>query len=682
MRQTKGTDAAVAAAVFVAGVAIFLAFRSLGWFAQDEGVLYYHYLRTHRGQLPYRDFFTGYGPASLYLHSLLFSLFGVSLDATRVFMAVVNAASGVLLYLVARRVASPVFALVPALLFFTQQPGDISDMAFHNTPYPLWYLVGLFGLATWALQRAIETGIHAARARAAWMFAIGLIGGTALFTKQNGGIFLLWAATGFLASYPLVDGAVAEGRVWRFVRAAYLSLIPMSMAALAWTFTSPWTLAAFVAPMAGLAAIGASRPFSREAIGVALRSGVWIAIGMLAATVPWVIYFAGSIGVAGFFRALFFWGKYVDRQLFLAYPLPGLLAAFILVGVMVPWYAVAVVRRTGWAAAPRWVRRSVLGLFALFGATVIGFLGVHWFELRRILLLEYNPWRMYRESSLALDSAYSYLVFPVLVGALLLAWRQARGVVRAGDPPAAPFLALFWMAACSFLLYYPRMDAAHFVSAAAFLYCVGAALVELGGVRIAELAGGLSGRRLRAAMLVAAAGMVLFAVNLKMAPKVYSVVMLRKDGSGLPLVETPREEYVFDRANVYFPIYEKEHRRTHRAFVEATDYIRAETRADEPIFGFPAFPMVYFASERDNPTRHDYFLANNVPFDEQVRLLRVLEGSEVRFLVLPSDENDYFVEVGRPYHNLLWAYFRQEYYLDKRFGPYDVWRRYDPVRPG
>lgn len=679
MREPGRPDTAVAAAVFVAGVAVLWAFRDLGWFAQDEGVLYYHYLRTHSGQLPYRDFFTGYGPVTLYLHAALFSLFGVSLDATRVFMALVHAFNGVLLYLVSRRIASVPYALVPPLLFFSQQPGDIADMAFHNTPYPLWYLVTYFLLAAWALLRAIET--DGARARAGWMFVVGVCGGLALFTKQNGGIFLLWAATGFVASYPLARGGGAEGAYWRGARVLYLALIPVSMLFLTWTFVSPWTVAAYVLPPAGLAWIGAARRFERAAIGVALRSVVWMSLGAAAATVPWLIYFAGSIGVGGFLRALFLWGKYVDRMLFLAYPLPGQLAVFALAAVAATWFSTAAVQRYGWRGAPTWVRLSVPAVLFGFGGGVAAFLGYHWFEVRRILLFEYNPWRLYRESSLALDSTFAYLAFPVLFGALLVARRQALGIARRGDMPAGAFLAVLWMAACSFLLYYPRMDAAHLVSAAVLLYCVAAALMELGGWRVAEVVGGAAGARMRRLCLVAAALFVVFAVNLKMAPKVYSVVMLRKDGNGFPLVATPQERFAFARANVYFPIYEKIHRQTHRAFVEAIDYVRANTDEDEPIFAFPAYPMVYFASERDNPTRHDYFLSNNVPFDEQVRLLRALEQSDVRLLVLPSDENDYFVDVGRPYHNLLWAYFRQEYYLERRFGPYDVWRRYDKAAP-
>ncbi len=670
----KSKDAAIAVAVFFSGVATFLVFRSLGWFAQDEGVLYYHYLRTHRGQVPYRDFFTGYGPVTLYLHSLLFSLVGVSLDATRVYMAVLNSLSGVLLFLATRRVAAWPFAVIPPLLFFTLQPGDIADMAFHNTPYPLWYLVLFFSFAAWALLRSSETA--SPRHRAAWMFAVGATGGVALLTKQNGGVFLLWAATGFLASYPLCEGREDEGRGWRLARAAYLSLMPLSMLALSWTFTSVLTLAAYVLPIGGLAWIGASRRFSRAAIAVALSSAAWMTLGFLVATLPWFIYFAAKIGLGEFVNALFFWGKYVDRMIFLAHPMPGKLAAFLLALILVSWSCAALIESRGWRTAPAWGRIWVIGSCALLFGGTVAFVAYHWIEVKRLFLLHYNPWRIYRESSLALDMALAYLAFPVLAGAVVLARRQARGERRVGDPPAGAFLALTWTAACSYLLYYPRMDAAHFVSAAVLLYAVAAGLLQVASSRLAAL--GAHGPTLRRLAVSAAVVFLLFSAALKVAPKVYSIFMFRKDGEGFPLVATPREEYRFDRLNVYFPIYEKTHRQTRRSLIEAIDYLQSETDAGEPIFTFPAFPMIYFASERDNPTRHDYFLSNNVPYDEQLRLVREIEESGVRVLIVPSDENDYFVDVGRPYHTFLWAYFRQEFYLDKRFGAYDVWKRYDP----
>ena len=674
MPESRVKDPVVAAGIFLCALAVFWSFRALGWFAQDEGVLYYHYLRTHRGQLPYRDFFTGYGPITLYLHSLLFSVFGVSLDATRIYMALLNSTAAVMLFLVTRRIASWHFAVIPPLLFVTMQPGDISDMAFHNTPYPLWYLVLFFSFAAWALLKSVEA--TSVRARAAWMFVVGFMGGIALLTKQNGGVFLLWAATGFVASYPMCEGDTKEGWPWRFARIAYLFLMPLSMLALSWTFTSPLTLGAYVLPLVGLAWVGAMRVFSRQATLLALRSAGWMTLGGLVATVPWVVYFAAQIGLVGFVEALFFWGKYVDRMIFLAYPMPGKLAVFILCAVLIPWLCVVLVERHGWRDAPRWSRAIIVSLWMLFLGATVAFLSYHWIEVRHVLLMRYNPWLIYRESSMALDMTVAFLAFPILAGAILLLARQARGELRDGDPPPAAFLCVCWMGMCCYLLYYPRMDAAHFVSAAVLLYAIGAALLEVAGHRLAGLSQ-VYGVRYRLAAFAAAALFLIFAANLKLAPKVYSVVMLRKEGTGFPLVETPTEKYSFDRLNVYFPIYEKTHRQTHRSFLEAVDYLREQTTDGEPIFAFPAFPMIYFAAERDNPTRHDYFLSNNVPYDEQLRLVRQIEESDVRVLVVPSDENDYFVEVGRPYHTFLWAYFRQEFYLEKRFGLYQIWRRFD-----
>ncbi len=676
MTMSGKRDLWVGVAIFVLGISIFWCFRALGWFAQDEGVLYYHYLRTYRGQLPYRDFFTGYGPVSLYLHSLVFAVLGVSMDTTRVFMGVINAAAGVLTFFVMRRVASWPFAAIPALLFFTLQPGDIADMAFHNTPYPLWYMVILFSAATWGMLRATEAS--SARAALSWWFFVGLVGGVTLFTKQNGGIFLLWGASGFLASFPQVqDDGARESLLGRYLRIAYLALIPTAMLFLIWTFVSAQSFAAFIVPLSLLVWVGTLRGFSAAAIRRAVGSMFCVGAGVIVALAPWFLPFVNTIGFTGFIRALFFWGKYIDRQLFLAFPMPGQLAAFVLAVVLATWFSVTVFGRYRDRKKPKWFWPSVIVANASVWGAVVAFLLYYRADVRRIFLLHYNPWRIYQEASLALDSALSYLVFPVMLGGLVMALRHARGERRSYEPDAGSYLCILWMAICSLLLYYPRMDAAHYVSSAVLLYGVAAVLVEVGAARIADIAPEGTGLRWRRAFLVPTGIAVLFAANLKLAPKVYSLVMLRKEGSGLPLVATPHEEYRYDRLNVYFPIYEKAHRLSHRAFRDTIAYIREQTRADEPIFAFPAYPMLYFASERDNPTRHDYFLSNNVPFDEQVRLIDTLERSKVRLLVAPSDKNDYFVKIGRPFHNLIWAYVREEYYLERRFGAYDVWRRYD-----
>jgi 4-amino-4-deoxy-L-arabinose transferase-like glycosyltransferase len=104
-RAAKRLDVVVPCAVFLAGFAYLYVFVRLGWFMEDEGVLYYQYLRVFHGQVPYRDFFTGYPPLVYYLHAWAFGLCGVSIHVIRVVMAMVNALTAAGLYAVTRRVA-------------------------------------------------------------------------------------------------------------------------------------------------------------------------------------------------------------------------------------------------------------------------------------------------------------------------------------------------------------------------------------------------------------------------------------------------------------------------------------------------------------------------------------------------------------------------------------------------
>ena len=152
--------------------------------------------------------------------------------------------------------------------------------------------------------------------------------------------------------------------------------------------------------------------------------------------------------------------------------------------------------------------------------------------------------------------------------------------------------------------------------------------------------------------------------------------------AGLRLGLTPVENLRFDRADVYFPVYKNVHRLRVEAFREMIAQVRETIRPGEPVFVFPALAMAYFVSERDNPTRHDYFLGSNVRFDEQVAIVRTLEQHRVKLIVVPSDQNDYFLKSSRPYTRLLSAYLNQSYYLERRLDKYDVLRRYGSTSGG
>ena len=110
---------------------IFAAYAWSGHFwidVVDEGYFLDLADRTLNGALPYRDFSSYYTPGVFYLFALVFKVFGTSLLPIRVLMAGLRAASALLMYRLARRVArAPVawlpFALVAAVDHSPIEPG-------------------------------------------------------------------------------------------------------------------------------------------------------------------------------------------------------------------------------------------------------------------------------------------------------------------------------------------------------------------------------------------------------------------------------------------------------------------------------------------------------------------------------------------------------------------------------
>jgi hypothetical protein len=747
IRRTRAADILVPVLLFCASFGYLYLFVRLGWFLQDEGYLYYQYLRAFRGQVPYRDFFTGYGPITLYLHAALFSLFGVSIGVARVFLAIVHSVSAVCLYAIGRRFTTRVLAAVPPLLFLTMQPGDISDMAFHNTPYPLWYAVALTVIGAWVMLRSLEAGSPARRL--AWLVFAGFIGGTTLLTKQNSGVFFLWGVSGFLFSHPGEDRVSVqdEQRSARWLRLAYLALIPLATLYLIGGNINAVTLGFFVAPAATMALVGARQGFGPAAWWRLRLDVLSVGFGFLVAVVPWLVHLGALVGLDTFLRALFFVGVDPERSLYRPFPVPWiptwimlnvLLAAVL--GYLVAWGA----RFDPGARMPAAPRRRaaawVVALAALLPAAWL--ITTQQKNVRLIVNVQNNPWEVCTQGSTAIDNLAAYLIFLVLAAAIVRAWRHTSPAGRSGTDS---FLSLLWITTCALAAYYPRMDAAHLVAAAPLAYVVAVALVPKRVSILAQmltearhfsspalLAGedegegseqaadgathrhpgvlqagplthtlsprqcgerdrmgalgteqslsrtdvalvGQFGRRILAAACVLLLGL---AVGLKLAPKVYSRIMLARAEGHLHLAATPVENLRFDRADVYFPVYKSVHRLRVESFREMVQHVQNTIGTDEPFFVFPALAMAYFVSERDNPTRHDYFLGSNVRFDEQVEIIRILEQDRVELVVVPSDQNDYFLKSCRPYTRLLWAYLKQSYYLERRLDKYDVLRRY------
>src|SRR5215831_16631939 len=81
----------------LAAAASCLVLRRFGLELADEGVLLAQIDRVAHGQVPYRDFHVGYGPALFWLGACAFAGFGASITTVRAGLAVVHGVRALLL---------------------------------------------------------------------------------------------------------------------------------------------------------------------------------------------------------------------------------------------------------------------------------------------------------------------------------------------------------------------------------------------------------------------------------------------------------------------------------------------------------------------------------------------------------------------------------------------------------
>jgi hypothetical protein len=683
-RPTTTPDVLFALGIFLLGFLYLHLFQRLGWFLQDEGDLYYPFLRTLRGDLPYRDFYTGYPPMVYYIHAFLFRHFEVAIPISRTFMGLVNATTAAMLFLVTRRIATRGFALLPSLLFLGMQPAVLMNMVFQNAPYHSWHAVLFYVLTTWTVLRALETA--APNRRAGWLLAAGFLAGLCFLSKQNAGIFLLWAVSGFLASAPLDQKAPAAGRSpespgLRLARVGYLALIPIAATILVWNYLTPLTLALFVAPTVVLGKLGARARFTASEGRALLGRVLLVGAGFAVAFVPWLVYFGQRIGYTNFLRRLLVLPETAEQNMFIPFPQVHLVTLVIL-GPLVLVLLFSFIRHlfSGGkadrvAAIPRgrtlWM--VLIGTAAVFAGAVVG----RFSFVTDLLRMKMGPSDTYLVVSHAIDNLAAYGSVLFLAAGLAVAWRQGFGHALEDDPPPTAFLWLVWSAACAYILYFPRMDAAHlYFGAIPMLYVVAAAILRLARTRLTGVLSGLRPQAVRAAFNLTCVLLLVFVIGSRSIPRIHSRLSIERTERGLRVTATDIERLDLPRAGIYFPVYDERHRPPIVYFRTLVRYIQSQTDPADPIFTFPALPMVYFVSGRDNPTRYNYFFGNNVSFNGQMEVVRTLEERRVPLVIIFNNPSEYFMEKARDFTRLIREYLGRLYYLDKRIGPYDVLRRY------
>lgn len=172
---------AVAAAVFLASLVLQAAWMKGAVGHYDEGLALYGAQRVLRGDLPYRDFWTLYGPAQSYVLGGLFSWFGESVLTARVFDACCRGAITLFVHLLASRFASRSSALVAAAFACCVLIGAESYEA------PVFAATACALASVVLAMRAIDTG------RVDRWFAAGAMAGCALAFRTDFGSYALFA---------------------------------------------------------------------------------------------------------------------------------------------------------------------------------------------------------------------------------------------------------------------------------------------------------------------------------------------------------------------------------------------------------------------------------------------------------------------------------------------------------
>ena len=297
---TTGTDDAPVPrglVVVAAGGMLLLALvlRHYGLDLVDEGTLLAQTERVRTGQWPYRDFHTGYGPASFALNASLLTLFGVHIEVVRIGLAVTHAiALAALTVLAARALGALAAATVLALTVSFFLPIAPGLFAVWNIPYPSWYAQAIAAIG---LLAALTTDRRGAVA----LLASGICMGVAFCFKQNTGVLglagvLVWRA--FERSAPEGRGSPVLGIALAVAVAA--GGVAIVAAGLAPEGLGPTGTFAIALPVLVLAwRVALLRPS-----GTLWADAAWLTAGFAAVVVPLVLGLVWAVGVAPLARQL------------------------------------------------------------------------------------------------------------------------------------------------------------------------------------------------------------------------------------------------------------------------------------------------------------------------------------------------------------------------------------------